>query len=426
MQQLGPRKEIMSLPTLLLIEPTLISVHPLIDAARALGYMPVILCHRSHYVGDAALSLSRCEVHDLDIDDAAALIGWANGSTHSSVAGVFTTADRYLIQARQLANALGVVGPDPAVQSLNDKSQVAGIIPEYSPPFVAFTYDELPVTALTELAREFGGLIFKPTRSAGARGVFEVDEFSESFVQARIVSEQARLTGNERWIAQACIQGKLASIEGHVIQGRVAVLGHSLRCKIGKAECINRFPAKNLLPEAVRQRMKDAVVALASRSAFYQGFFHSEFIVGEDHCYLIDANFGRLAGSGLGIQIGWAYGRTPVETYMHVIDQTLFYGKHLGNDYLGAAPTATLAFHYGVREATIVSGVTLPVNLEGLFHHRFRDLGNTVPPVEEGSSALIGVLIAEEKRACDAIQQIFLQTPQGSQLPYYGVAHNNV
>jgi hypothetical protein len=413
----------MSRTQLLIVEPTLISTRATIEAARSLAFEPVLLCDRRHYGGDAASALALCEVHDLDASDAAAMQAWAEAHRGADVAGVYTPADRYLAPASTLAHALGVPGPDPAVTLLGDKARVGELVPEFSPPHLEFDPEAPPMPALEALARAQGGLVFKPTRLAGARGVFEMSEFNEAEIRAGLARERASVGASQPWMAQVRVKGALASLEGLFTDGRLVVLGHSLRRKIGKAECINTFPAAAHLALAVRERMQQAVTALAQRSGFRQGLCHAEFIVEEAQCHLIDANFGRLAGSGLGIQIGWSYGLTPCEVYAAAIDECVLGGRLLRGKRFSATPEASLALHYGVPTPTVVHGLHFTAELGPVHHHQFRALGGPVPAIDEGSSALIGVVIGYADDARRAIERIVLDTAQGPQAPYYRIDH---
>lgn len=409
----------MARPHLLIVEPTLISTRACIEAARTLGFEPVLLCDRAHYTGDAAEALALCALHQIDAGDGAALQAWAAAHRDAEVAGVYTPADRFLSQAATLARLLGVPGPDPAVAVLGDKARVGELVPEFSPPQRAFDPDAPPMAELQALAETHGGLVFKPTRLAGARGVFELPGFDAEAIRPRLAQERASVGAAQPWMAQARVAGALASLEGRFSDGRLTVLGHSLRRKIGKAECINVFPAAAQLTPAVRERMQQAAATLAQRAGFRQGLCHAEFIVAGEQCHLIDANFGRLAGSGLGIQIGWSFGLAPAETYATAIDECVFGGQRLQGRTLRARPEDTLALHYGVREPTVVHGLRFTAGLGPVHHHQFRALGGLVPAVAEGSSALIGVVIGHAAEALRAIERIVLDTAHGPMAPCY-------
>lgn len=406
-------------PQLLIVEPTLISTRACIEAARTLGFEPVLLCDQSHYTGEAAEALTLCALHEIDAGDGAVLQAWAEVHRGDEVAGVYTPADRFLSQAAALARLLGVPGPDPAVAVLGDKAQVGELVPEFSPPQRAFDPEVPPMIELQALSEAHGGLVFKPTRLAGARGVFELPGFDGAVIRSRLAHERASVGATQPWMAQARVAGALASLEGRFSDGRLTVLGHSLRRKIGKAECINVFPAAAQLAPAVRERMQQTAATLAQRAGFRQGLCHAEFIVAGEQCHLIDANFGRLAGSGLGIQIGWSFGLTPAETYAMAIDECVFGGRLLQGRTLSARAKDTLALHYGVRKPTVVHGLRFIAPLGPVHHHRFRALGGQVPAVAEGSSALIGVVIGRAADALRAIERIVLDTVQGPLAPYY-------
>lgn len=409
----------MTASRLLIVEPTLISARPLVQAARSLGFEPVLLCQRGHYAGDSAEALSLCGVHDVDTDDEAALLDWARGPAARGVGGVYTPADRFLPQSVALAAALRVPGPDPAVRELNDKGHVCGLVPEFGPPHHVFAPGAPDFERLRALAREHGAVVFKPTRSAGARGVFEAEAIDEPALLERLAREQRGLPRNPAWVAQARLPGALASLEGHIVDGRIVVLGHSLRRKVGKAESINHFPAAPRIASAHRERMLEAVSQLVRRSGFRQGFFHSEFIVGARGCHLIDANFGRLAGSGLGVQIGWSFGLSPEQTYAAAIDECVFHGRLLRGLSFRSAPQPSLAIHYGVEAPTVVNDLRWRTPAGHTHHHRFRDLGAEVPALSQGSSALVGVVIGLEAEALRTVEGLELATPHGPMKPFH-------
>lgn len=405
---------------IIVVEPTLITVGYLCDAIKNLGYHPVILCKKSNYTGDSIKHLERFPYHDIDTGNFLEVLAFIQQNNLANSMGVITTADRFLPLACKISSALDILGPDPVVLSLNDKADVCSLIPEYSPPFLSFSSNSIPIPELSHMAKLYDSVIIKPTRSAGGKGMFIADGDSIKNINEIIYQESSRLNIAPDWIAQAQIKGKLASLEGYVSDGKVIALGISLREKVGRAEAVNKFPANNDIDQVISKRMLDAVTNLSTRSGFKNGYFHSEFIIGKDNCYMIDANFGRLAGAGVGIQIGLSYDKQPIQTYMHMVDLSLCGLKHLGHNFFRKKNlTETLAIHYGLKQSAFVQDIHLPPNMSDLFHYQFLDLNQTISSLSTGNSAIIATIVGSPERVMYGMANTKIATNHGLLAAYF-------
>jgi predicted ATP-grasp superfamily ATP-dependent carboligase len=212
------------------------------------------------------------------------IINLINNQPIKDIIGVFSCLDSRIKTAAELAAKLNTLGNDKACINLCSKSQVQKFIPEYSPPTVVFRRNEIPINLIKEFIRKYQKLIFKPTSSAGAMGVFTISE--ETICDQLNSRINSQFVQADEWITQPFIDGILFSLEGFVVNQRLSSIGFSKRFKYGDTESINIFPF--CLNKTVEEMAISIVRELIERADYKYGYFHSEFILHENNPYLID------------------------------------------------------------------------------------------------------------------------------------------
>ncbi|MEI8365165.1 MAG: hypothetical protein WCF65_01995 [Parachlamydiaceae bacterium] len=403
---------------ILILEPTLVSITDVAEGAQHLGYEPVFFCSKKHYSGDAIRAIEKYKYFDVDASSVEQMTAFIKKENISDIAAVTTTADRFLVSACLLAKELGVSGLDPALINLGDKAKVCSLIPEYSPSFLKFDIDHIPLEELLQMQETFGSVLFKPVQTAGARGMFTLDEISVPLLKEKMQKEAPQALIDGAWLAQPFIAGRLISLEGFVVNSRVYFLGFSLREKVGKVEAINHFPADRMIPIQLQKQAKEAVSTLFHRANFKNGYFHTEFIMDGDSVYLIDTNAGRIAGAGIAIQIALSYELLPSEIFAHVLDVSLFGNRSHSAHVYDSLPKKTLCINYGVKEGVKFDRVELPPGFD-FIHLQLLNNGDFVPPLGGGIVDKIGNAIGYEENLPERVAKIKIHTSKGVLSPYY-------
>ena len=403
-------------------------------AVQALGCLPIFICSLRNYQADTLEQITNYIWLESDTTSAKTIFATIQqhrnatnilGKSLRNVAGVISFLESRLSVAIQLAAVLGVSGIDPAVLVLADKGKVANLIPEYSPEFILFKRDVLPLAQLQNWLQKAQEIIIKPTYSTGALGLFKLDategSLTEDLLHNKMIiysQDQWSILSGE-WLAEPLIPGDLVSLEGYVCAGQVHFLGFSSRHKIKNTESLCEFPWDEQLDFSLCEQAKEAVQALIGRSHFNYGYFHVEFIFTQDRCALIDANMGRIGGGGIAQQIALAHHLSPEQVYAHVIATTLFRGQGImENLYRERASTSVAAICYGIDQDAILDSVSLPLN-HTFLHTLILGPGAAVPAMGKNNWSWVGIAVGSSATLPLEVQKISMLTDQGAKKPYF-------
>ena len=408
------------------IESSDIGVEYSARAAELLGYEPVFLCDLADYQGDPRSQLLARNVIDGDTSSIERVIEllWINSI--AQIAGVISFADSRIAIACGVALKLGVRGLDPAVVRLKNKAGVADMIPESSPPSIAFHDSEIPVDALKTLLAQAGKLLLKPVAGAGGLGATVIETEAElEDLQTRMRNHHVpSYMGSGHWIAQTFISGPLYSCEGFVCGGATRVLGFTDRRKIGSTETGAKFPVDAQIPAALRDQATEAITNLFRRSEFRSGYFHIEFLhdTNTNRLTLIDANIGRVGGGAIAQQLAIAYRLPPEKVFAHVLGVTLFSETWKERDPYSDSSKVLLdesfAILYGIAEHDTLESVT--INGETTcYHTQILGRGASVMPMGTNDWSWIGILCGRTEETLKTVQNIHIMGKSGEHQPCY-------
>lgn len=404
--------------TCLFVESSCVGAAHTAEAARGLGYEPLFLTDRAFSQGDTRAQILRYPYIECQTSSVAALALAAQKG--NGIEAVTSFSDTCLMNASQLARTLRVRGLDTAVERLKDKWEVYQLIPEHSPPTLAFTRSQIPVEALGEMIVRHGQVMVKGRRNSGGQGSITLRTADELRGLADLLSTTpipAHL-GPDLFMAQAFIDGVLVSLEGYVSDGQPVFLGFSGRHKVGMSEARIMFPWDDKVPASTRDRAYQAVRDLVSRAPLERGYFHIEFMVSDEHAYLIDANMGRIGGGGLGQQIAMAYGLSPEEVHAHALGLSV--GDHVPAPvaYRHAPQQQTISIMYGMPVEAEFLSLELPPNLPG-YHTTILDAPQRVPAMGTDNYAWISIASGMDGPLQGWINEIVITSAVGNFSPVY-------
>lgn len=406
---------------IIIVETTPTDTVHIAKAIDSLGFEPVFFCNMDLYHGEARSQILGTHHYDVNTKDISCLIESISLNKLTKIVGVFCCSEKYLGIASQLTQKLLVDGIDPAINILNDKGSVAKIVPEYSPPSIIFSSNDIPYSHLKKMFLSYGGLIVKPTHSAGSVGMFMIhDEKGVADIDDYLDKNNVLQLRHLNWIAQPILQGMLVSLEGFKKKDELHALGYTKRTKINHTESVS----EHLIDEQISQAQKDKSIliirTLLQRAEFQYGYFHSELIfTANDDCYLIDANIGRIAGAGIAQQIALSHGKNPSEIYAHVVDVGIFKGQFVNTDDVYIKnPKKTLSINYGIRTNATLLDLKLPNNYS-CWHTRLKDFGKIIPPMGLDNRSFVGIAVGFPGALQREVDQIKIHTDVGIESPYY-------
>lgn len=396
------------------------------ESIKALGYYPVFLVKITDYSGDARRALKKSEYYEADVNSLADVRrAIKEHQLQSKIVAVTSLLDETLHIACQIAKECNILGPDPALASLIDKTKVQTLIPEFSPPSLRLKLSEIDDYVIQSFFTEnkkFKEFFLKPAISSGAVGVVVLKQSSSTIdiIQAIKQSFMEDALSLE-WIFQPCISGTLFSLEGYVQDNQTVFLGFSKRFRYKLTEVSNIFPVSDVtIPAYAQQQCCKAIEALVQRSKYMNGYFHCEFILDRNNTpYLIDSNMGRIAGAAIVPQLALSYGLETVEIYKHVFDLGLFKGIHTkGFRYGKCSKEPTMSIYYCVPEEAKILQISLPTNAK-CFHYLLADNGVKRAAAGTSDSVWVGFIAGFKQQALEEIQNITIHTDKGDITPFY-------
>ncbi|MFE3119686.1 ATP-grasp domain-containing protein [Streptomyces niveus] len=293
-------------------------------AARAAGHRFVLLTgDRAVYRHELATE-SGVDVIDVDTFDPDAVRRALASLT--DLAGLINTTDTWSAPAADLAQELGLPGPDPeAVKLLRDKARVRQTL--HRAGLSAGTSVVLePRTDSAELVREGVGLpaVLKVSAGTSSRDVWIVHDEEALAAALAEAEERAQAPGgqglNGRLFAEPFLAGPLYSAETLSWQGHTRLLGVLSR-QTSRRPAVREeaaaFPVA--LPADELATVERWVADVLAAAGHDQGFAHVEFVITRRGPELVEIN--RRIGGAL---VAEAMCRTlDVNVYEALVDVTL-------------------------------------------------------------------------------------------------------
>ncbi|MES2204521.1 MAG: ATP-grasp domain-containing protein [Pseudomonadota bacterium] len=389
------------------------------NAVKHLGYEPVILCSINEYSGEPKYALQKQGYYEVNAKSVDAILQCIEENKIDDIFGVISTADRFIVQACEVARKLDVNGMDPALLKLNNKADVVRFIPEHSPSTLVFNKDAIPFSQLKDLLGMSGAIVVKPASSAGAKGLFEVktEEEIDCLIDFMKKEKQADVIDKD-WLAQPVINGTLYSLEGFVVNGQVRYIGLSRRSRIKYTESQNHFPAENETQDSIYSELTAVLEKLVNVSGYKRGYFHSEILYDGQKAYLIDANFGRVGGGSIALQIAKSTGKSIEDVYAHVLETTFFPERLSHSTFYPKEKIKTLSILYGVEQASTFVELSL-ADITLCMHVQIAEKGKELKPVGMDNRSWIGFLIGTPDEVLREINLISIITDKGALKPVF-------
>lgn len=406
--------------TIVVLEPTPVTLPHLKHAVESLRHRCVFVVSRDHYEPGLYPYLDEVECIEADTSSAKEVVNALCRRPELEIAGVTTTADRFLRASREVADALSTRGPDPCLLEYSSKAGAYRASPDSFPATVLFEPRAIPFELLADKLRTQGPFVCKPSRAAGADGIFMVSTPSDVTSLAELIDNRFY---TQEWIAQSAVDGTLLSLEGYVIAARMHVLGLSIRRRFGFSEVTNEFPREGTrVGEDVEWTIVDLQKRFLAATGFRNGYFHSEYILAADQrAFLIDPNLGRVGGGGIFHQIATSFAVAPEAILSHVMDVTLFAESSIdGRVLYGRRPLPSIFVQYGLQASGTLLQLNLPAERNGVFHTQIAKIGAHLREHGRNNRSQIGIAAGERAAVKKFIEATTIVTESGVKSPFYG------
>lgn len=385
-------------------------------ASHLLGYEPVFLGDMNFYSKDVRETIQQYEHYNVNINSVDDMLNLIHKKNIKNIVGITTSADSKLKNAIQLAERLNVKGPDRTILALTDKNEVAKIIPEYSPEAIVFSQNKIPYDDIQAIFKRNGPLVLKPTQGSGATGVIHIITQED----VKNIPQHLAKFNLETWILQKAIEGELYSVEGYCLNGKIKILGFTLRDRIKTTEMTNHFPAENIINHKIQTASLTALQSLVKRSGYKNGYFHCEFLSDGKRVYLIDANFGRMGGGAIIEQIAVAFNERPEKLAAHIISVGLFNQELNNRKIYESFPRETLSINFGLEDAAQFIKVIKPKNTEN-YYTTVANENAHIESIGTDDYAWVGILAGEKDKVLAEIKNFKIQTDKAIVAPKYFV-----
>ncbi|AJC48732.1 hypothetical protein IB642_01350 [Allofrancisella guangzhouensis] len=224
---------------------------------------------------------------------------------------------------------------------------------------------------------------------------------------------------DKEWLAQPFIKSDLCSLEGFVINNKVNYIGLSMRSRVGCTESQNIFPAESEVSTETYVLLTKALEKLVERSNYNKGYFHCEFLVHNKKIYLIDANFGRVGGGCIALQIAASIGRNVEEVYAHVLAVTFLLTDKVDETLYTRNKIKTLSILYGIDQEAKFIDLLRKKPYGKTQHIQLVRQGAILQPVGVNNRSWIGILIGEPDIVLEEIKFILIETNKGTLKPVF-------
>ena len=377
-------------------------------AVTQMGYRPLFLLDPQLYRADTGLALQHFECRTVNTHSIDAIINELN-PIRDQIAAIATLVDGRISIAAEVANKMGIPGPDSACIVLKDKAEVAKWCAVCSAPSLVLSADKK--IAKTSLIEKFNGkkIIAKQRQGFGAIGIkilFSEDEKQNFIDETNCLDE---------WLIQEYFPGKLYSLEGWLDSSGVHILGWSSRKKINNTESEFKFEGFNTIDTELTDSARVTIEYLFKKAGLRRGWFHIEFLIDIENknMILIDANIGRIGGAMLPHVLAMSLNIQVTDLYQHALEIQIF-----GKSHIEILPPKKLKKFYkcicfGSPHETVIQNVLLPkypLEIGNLKVIRILGAGDHVAAMGKDDMSWIGFVAGEESVVDAYAKQIYIKT----------------
>ncbi|EPF6564093.1 MULTISPECIES: ATP-grasp domain-containing protein [Serratia] len=333
-----------------------------------------------------------------------------------NIVAVFSLTDRAMRNSILVGSHLKVATLDKSLLFLLQKEVVSNLIPEHSPTTVPFTIGTLNEERICALIDKCGSVVIKPSETSASIGSFFVKSKKDVMNISSYIDENfSEKLVRGVWLAQQYVDGEFFSLEGYTCNGHTVFLGVTYRRRLDNTLTAAYFPGDKYLTDELISSAMDAVKALVARSGYKNGYFHSEFISNGSMSYLIDANFGRIAGGSISQLIADSYSTPLVDIMSHVINLSLFGSSNDEFVFPSKSRESCLGITYGVSEDCIFDSVIMPDSMHSR-HVTLSKKGDKLYRTGIDGAGWVGILVGKEKDVSTEITHIKIKNSAGSLL----------
>ncbi|MBC3212444.1 ATP-grasp domain-containing protein [Serratia fonticola] len=384
------------------------------EACLSMGVNALFIINPDSYKGDTLVGIPHENLIYADTTNYHNILLEISTREINNIIAVFSLTDRAMRSSILVGSHLQVCTLDLALLFLLQKEIVSNLIPEFTPKTLPFTLANLNKVFLCNMVEKYGKVVIKPSETSASIGSFFIKSKQDvdNLVDYITNTFSEKLTKGT-WLAQQYIDGEFFSVEGYVCNRHVTFLGITYRKRLGNTLTAAYFPGESKLSESIIEKSQNAIRELVKRSGYKNGYFHSEFISDSEKPFLIDANFGRIAGGAISQLIADAYSISLSKVMEHVLSLSLF-GKSCSEFIFPIKyRNQCLGITYGVDESCIFEKVSLPQNLRSR-HITLCNAGDQLYSTGIDGAGWVGILAGNEVDVSLEIKEIKIININGS------------
>lgn len=377
------------------------------------GFRATFLVERGACNGDVLRGVPEERIIETQLDSMQSVLEDLEKLGCTGIHAVTSLTDRCMRMAILLGMQIGALTPDRSLLHLLEKEVVSCLVPEHSPHSIVISVDQLSerISEISRMIMRFGALVVKPSRGSASMGSYYLRSLGDlSTLEAHMRAHTTAGVVRGGWIVQEFVDGPVFSVEGYVASGCVEILGYTFRRGVLNTLTEAHFPGDRYLSRHVQLTANDCLEKLVRRSGYQNGYFHSEFISSVNGAYLIDANFGRVAGGSISLLVASYYGLSLDSLMEHVLGVgVLGVEGRLGRGVVGGN---YMGITYGVQSDCVLDFIELPGFLAST-HVALCDPGHELRAIGRDGSAWVGIMAGAESDVNHEIDLVRIHSKSG-------------
>lgn len=387
------------------------------EAIKQMGYTPIFLCSMQEFEGDTRKQIQEYLHYNVDTKTSKNILKFIQHKKIQNIRSILTLEDAKLPLVVELASYFNVPGNDKASSFFNDKTNILKVLPKQTPASLVFSSINIPWSKLEAFLIKFKKIIFKPSHSAGSKGIFVITTLQELYtIEKKIKAFEKKYSLTTDWILQEFIEGSMASIVGYVIKEKITFLGFTSYEDIGFISSKAYFPADRTIPSHIQKSIKQSVEVMIEKTCFQNGYFHVQFIYNRKG-YITDPHLGRMQGATGFQNLALSFKKDPIEVLKHFIAVTLQFPFPNIENFYDSPPLDVISIRYGLKKGATLLDLKIPPG--NFFHTSLYDAGSNIPALGNNVDSRVGMLAGHPKDVLPIIDQIQIITNKGTFSPYY-------
>ena len=368
---------------------------PAIQQAKAMGYRVVAVDMNPDAIGFREEGIEKEVISTIDIPAV------VEAAKRHNIDGVMTLAsDMPMRSVAAVARELGLVGisDDTALKATN-KAVMRQALKEHNVPVPKF-FKVSDKQAYDQAVKQFDcAFIVKPADNSGSRGIFMIEDLSDSQTIAQAYEYSRQFSRNGDVVVEEYMSGPEVSVETLTVNGQCHVIQITDKLTTGAPHFVemgHSQPTKH--SEETAQRIRQVAIAANKAIGITNGPSHTEIIITAEGPKIVELG-ARLGGDCITTHL------VPLSTGVNMVACCIKIALGEEPDVLPKFCKGSAIRYFQQKAGTVtrIEGIADAQNIEGVKQISIvHGVGETVTEIDS-SGARMGFVIAQGNDADHAV-----------------------